>query len=99
MCFKNQGIFTLTRIYYSNKLCMINYTLVWIQLHLNALYKVNNLALNLTSIKEIESKMLSTKIIFITLCFSFFAGNNGMFTPLEIDNHPCQPENLKVNTV
>ena len=41
--------------------------------------------------------MLATKIIFITLCFSFYASCHGMFTPLEIDNHPCQPENLKVN--
>ena len=41
--------------------------------------------------------MLATEIIFITLCFSFYTGSHGMFTPLEIDNHPCQPENLKVN--
>ena len=40
--------------------------------------------------------MLATRIIFIGLCFS--TGSQGMFTPLEIDNHPCQPENLKVNT-
>ena len=41
--------------------------------------------------------MLEARIIFITLCFSFYAGCHGMFTPLEIDNHPCQPENLKVH--
>jgi len=39
--------------------------------------------------------MLATRIIFITLCFSFYTRSHGMFTPLEIDNHPCQPENLK----
>ena len=41
--------------------------------------------------------MFATRIIFITLCFSFYTGSHGMFTPLEIDNHPCQPENLKVS--
>ena len=41
--------------------------------------------------------MLATRIILIGLCFSFYTGSHGMFTPLEIDNHPCQPENLKVN--
>ena len=34
--------------------------------------------------------------IFLVIFLTLQRGSHGMFTPLEIDNHPCQPENLKV---
>ena len=35
---------------------------------------------------------------FSVLLLGFQHGGYGIFTPLEIDNHPCQPEKLKVCT-
>ena len=34
--------------------------------------------------------------IFLVIFLTLQRGSHGMFTPLEIDNHPCQTENLKV---
>ena len=39
----------------------------------------------------------ATRIVFII--FASLSGSIAKFyTALEIDNHPCQPQNLKVNT-